>query len=52
MKIQRIDEGFAFLPSISLNWCTWKGKRYYYVSFAWLFWITDTLKRFPWEDEQ
>lgn len=52
MKIERIVEGFAFLPSIGLNWCTWKEKRHYYLTFQWLFWTYSTLKKFPWEDEQ
>jgi hypothetical protein len=52
MKIERIDEGFAILPSISLNWVTWHGERHYYLIFAWLFWLKNTLRKYPWEDKQ
>ncbi len=49
MKIERIDYGFAILPSIGLNWIPWKDKTYYYVHFAWLFWCFNTLKKYPWD---
>ncbi len=34
----KIIEGFAFIPSISLNWATLRNKKYYDIQFAWLFW--------------
>ena len=52
MKVERIFEGFVFLPSINLNWYTWRGERHFYLSFAWLFWHLNTLKKFQWEDEE
>ena len=37
----KIIEGFALLPSISINWMktSLKEKRCYNVQFAWLFWF-------------
>lgn len=52
MKIERIIDSFVILPNVSINWMMHKGKRYYYLTIAWLFWFIDTLKKFPWEDEQ
>ena len=49
MRFGKITEGFALLPSIDINWYTWKGKRHYYVQFVWLFWALTTLKKFEWD---
>ena len=38
MTFGKIVEGFAFLPSLNLNWLVYKGRRFYHVQFAWLFW--------------
>lgn len=49
MKIEKITEGFEFLPTISLNWYWWKDKKHYYLTISWLFWYFTTLKKFEWE---
>lgn len=50
MQCGRIVEGVSFLPTCSLNWYTYKGKKHYYVTIGWLFWYATTLKDFAWED--
>ena len=33
-----ITEGFCILPSLSLNWLTFREKKYYSLQFAWFWW--------------
>lgn len=49
MRIGIINEGFALLPHVNINWYHYENKRHYYVQCAWLFWYLSTLGKFAWE---
>ena len=44
MKVGKLVESFALLPSISINWMWFDGERHYSVQFAWLWWYLSTYK--------
>lgn len=51
MTTGKIGEGFNLLPSISINWYSFKGEKHYYLFLSWLFWYVSTLDKFKWEEE-
>ena len=44
MKIGKIIEVFALLPSIDINWMWFAGERHYSLQFTWLWWYLSTYK--------
>lgn len=47
--IGRMLESFAILPSVGINWYTYRNKKHFYITVQWLFWYVTSLKKFKWE---
>ena len=44
MKVGKLAESFALLPSIGIDWMRFNGERHYSVQIAWLWWYISTYK--------